>query len=82
MSHTLLNQLDDLHASYVEAINFAVAEDNLSRAEELAGSYDEDAIQLIAEWENKTHLLPIRRPVHVDTPLRRLVQRLTPARAA
>ncbi len=82
MSPTMLSELNDLHASYVEAINVAVSEDDLGRAEELAASYDKDAVQLIAEWENKTHLLPIGRPAHLDTPLRRLVQRLTMVRAA
>lgn len=82
MSHTMLSELNDLHASYVEAINIAVSEDDLARADELAASYDIDAIQLIAEWEDKSHLLPIKRPTDVDTPLRRLVRRLTVARAA
>jgi hypothetical protein len=82
MSRTLVEELNDLHASYVEAVNFAVAEDDLGRAEELAADYDNEAIQLIAVREGKTHLLPIRRPAPYDTPLRRLVKHLTFSRAA
>jgi hypothetical protein len=82
MSRTLLEDLDELHASYVEAINLAVDEDDLARAEELAVAYDDDAIQMVAEREGKTHLLPIHRPAPHDTRLRRLTKRLTWTRAA
>ena len=82
MSRTLLEELNELHASYVEAINVAIDEDDPARAEALAAAYDDDAIQLVAEREGKTHLLPIRRPVRYDTPLRRLVKRLSRSRAA
>ena len=78
----LIDELNDLHASYVRAINQAVRHDDLERAERLAEAYDADAIQLIAEREGKTHLLPIRRPAAPDSPLRRLVARLRTARAA
>ena len=78
----LIDELNDLHASYVHAINTAVADDDLDLAERLAASYDEDAIRLVAEREGKTHLLPIRRPGEPETPLRRLVARLRLARAA
>jgi hypothetical protein len=79
---TLVHELDDLHASYVEAINLAVAADDYARAEELAASYDAEAIQLIAEREGLTHLLPLQRRRTPDTRLRRLVRRLTSSRAA
>jgi hypothetical protein len=78
----LIDELNDLHADYVHAINAAVAEDDFVRAERLAEAYDEDAIRLIAEREGKTHLLPIRRPAEPETPLRRLVRRLHLSRAA
>jgi hypothetical protein len=78
----LIDDLNVLHASYVEAINAAVTEDDLARAGELAEAYDADAIQLIAEREGRTDLLPIRRPARPDTPLRRLVARLGALRAA
>jgi hypothetical protein len=78
----LIDELNDLHASYVHAINVAVADDDLTRAERLAEEYDHDAIQLIAEREGKTHLLPIRRPEPADSPLRRLVRGLRRSAAA
>jgi len=79
---SLVQDLNDLHASYVTAINLAVAEDDIVRADRLAADYDRDAIQMIAEREGKTHLLPISRPRRVETPLRRLVARLRVTRAA
>jgi len=72
----LIDELNELHASYVHAINAAVGEDDLARAERLADGYDDDAILLIAEREGKTHLLPIARPAAPNTPLRRLAVRL------
>ena len=79
---SLVHELNDLHASYVAAVNEAVADDDLTRADRLAAQYDAEAIALIAEREGKTHLLPIRRPAEPDTPLRRLVRRLSGGRAA
>ena len=78
----LIDDLNVLHESYVDAINAAVTENDPARAEELAAAYDTDAIQMIAEHEGRTDLLPIRRPAKPDTPLRRLVARLTALRAA
>lgn len=78
----LIDELNELHAAYVRAVNAAVENDDLAGAERLAEAYDADAITLIAEREGKTHLLPIRRPSAQDTPLRRLVARLRVARAA
>lgn len=78
----LIDELNDLHASYVHAINAAVAEDDVVRADRLAAAHDDDAIHLVAEREGKTQLLPIHRPEAPETPLRRLVQRLRLARAA
>ena len=78
----LIDDLNILHASYVDAINAAVTENDLARAEELAADYDTDAIAMIAEREGRTHELPIRRPARPDTPLRRLVARVTAIRAA
>ncbi len=78
----LIDELNDLHDTYVHAINAAVADGDHTGAERLAEAYDDDAIQLIAEREGKTHLLPIHRPETPDTPLRRLVARLRSARAA
>ena len=78
----LVDELTALHDSYVTAINEAVAEDDLSRADRLAQEYDQEAIKLIALRENKTHLLPITRPRTVETPLRRWVARLRGKNAA
>ena len=78
----LIDDLNTLHASYVDAINAAVTENDLARAEELAAAYDTDAIAMIAEREGRTDELPIRRPATPDTPLRRLVARVTALRAA
>ena len=75
----LIDELNDLHASYVEAINVAVSNDDLEGAERLAAEYDDAAITLIAEREGKTHLLPLKRGPVTDTPLRRLVARLRAA---
>ena len=58
----LVDELNVLHDSYVTAINAAVAQDDVTRAEQLAQGYDEEAIRLITEREGQTHLLPIVRP--------------------
>ena len=78
----LIDDLNTLHDGYVEAINLAVAADDLDRADRLAAEYDEEAIQMIAVHEGKTDLLPIRRPQHSDSGLRALIRRLTARRAA
>jgi hypothetical protein len=78
----LIDDLNVLHDGYVEAINLAVADDDIDRANRLAGEYDEEAIVMIAVHEGKTHLLPIRRPQQADSGLRALVRRLTARRAA
>jgi hypothetical protein len=73
----LVDEIDALHARYVEAVNAAVAADDLARADQLAAAYDAEAIALIAEREGLTHLLPLRRPGQPDSRLRTLVRRLT-----
>lgn len=60
---TLRADLDVLHASYVDAVNNAVEEGDMARAAELAAAYDTESIQMVAEREGKTHLLPLRRRV-------------------
>jgi hypothetical protein len=74
---SLVDEVNQLHAAYVVAINQAVADGEFDRANELAENYDKDAVELIAEREGKTHLLPIRRRPQPDTALRRLVAHLT-----
>ncbi len=79
----LIDELNALHASYVEAINLAVESNDIDAAERLALGYDEEAIQLIAEREGKTHLLPLqRRSTAPETSLHRLARRLRMTRAA
>ncbi len=43
----LIDELDELHASYVHAINVAVGHDDHARAERLAESYDDDVVRLV-----------------------------------
>lgn len=86
----LIDELNTLHASYVDAINAAVAHGDLPTAADLAAEYDRDAILLMAEREGRQDLLPLfgldaagnRLTVERDTPLRRLVKRVTALRAA
>ena len=78
----LIDDLNVLHDGFVEAVNLAVAEDDLDRADRLADEYDEEAILMIAVHEGKTHLLPISRPQAADSGLRALVRRLAVRRAA
>ena len=81
MSRSLIQDLDAMHATYVVAVNEAVEADDLARAESLALAYEDDAIQLMAEREGLTHLLPLQRRRPADSRLRRIVRLLT-ARAA
>ena len=86
----LIDELNALHASYVDAINTAVSNDDLTTAAELAGDYDRDAIMMMAEREGRQDLLPHfgltpdggRLSVQRDTPLRRLVKSLAALRSA
>jgi hypothetical protein len=78
MSRTLIQDLDALHATYVVAVNEAIEADDLATAEELALGYEDDAIQLMAEREGLTHLLPLQRRRPADSRLRRIVRLLAP----
>ena len=80
---SLVQDLNDLHASFVTGINIAVDNNDLELADRLAAEYDTEAIKMIAEREGRTHMLPlVRRGEHTDTPLRRLVRKLSTARVA
>jgi hypothetical protein len=81
MNRTLIQDLDALHATYVVAVNEAVEADDLARAEALALAYEDDAIQLMAEREGLTHLLPLQRRRPADSRLRRIVRLLAPRAA-
>jgi|1186.fasta_scaffold21642_3 hypothetical protein len=82
MMSRLIDDLNTLHDGFVEAINIAVAEDDLERADRLAEEYDEEAIAMIAVREGRTDLLPLRRPQHADSGLRALMRRLGHRQAA
>ncbi|WP_148575225.1 hypothetical protein [Nocardioides caldifontis] len=70
----LYDELTELHAAYATAINHALEDNDVTAAEELAKAYDDDAWELVAKREGRTHQLrQLRRPAY-DTPLRRLVR--------
>lgn len=86
----LIDELNALHTTYVQAINVAVEASDLGLAAELAAEYDRDAILLMAEREGRQDLLAHfgldrdggQVTVERDTPLRRLVRNLGALRAA
>jgi len=78
----LIDDLDALHAHYVESVNIAVGDNDLDRAHRLATEYDEEAILMIAIHEGRTDMLPLRRPQHADSGLRARIRRLAHHRAA
>ena len=51
----LIDELNDLHAEYVDQVNRAIAEDDEVRAYQLAEDYDTEAVQMVAEREGKCH---------------------------
>ncbi|WP_341924602.1 hypothetical protein [Nocardioides psychrotolerans] len=57
----LIDDLNTLHASYVSAINTAVADDDMATVNELAAAYDREATEMVAAREGKSHLLPLMR---------------------
>jgi GTP cyclohydrolase FolE2 len=72
----LIDDLNTLHDGYVEAVNLAVADGDLNRANRLAAEYDDEAALMVATREGRTDLLPIRRPQHADSGLRALIRRV------
>jgi len=83
----LIDELNALHSTYVQAINVAVEAGDLSLAAELAAEYDRDAILLMAEREGRQDLLAhfgldrdgSQLAVARVTPLRRLMTSLRAA---
>ncbi len=78
----LIDDLNALHDGYVDAVNVAVAGDDVEGAHRLAAEYDDEAIEMIAVHEGRTDLLPLRRRGATDSGLRARIRRLTARRAA
>ena len=82
MPRRLIDELNDLHASYVKAVTIAVADGDLAAAEAMVRAYDEDSFELVADWEDRGHTRPARRKPLDDSSLRRLLDSLTRSAAA
>lgn len=78
----LIDELNELHDYYATKINEAVGHDDLVSADQLAQAYETDAVQLMAEREGLTHLLPLPPFGTRESALRRVVRRLRAAHAA
>lgn len=78
----LIDELNQLHDDYATKVEAAIGRDDLATAEQLAQAYEDDAIQLMAEREGLTHLLPLKRTGQQESSLHRLTRRLRPSRAA
>jgi hypothetical protein len=68
-------ELTALHASYVEAVNSAIAADDAARAEELASRFDEESLDVFVRHGYIAPLPVTLRPS--SGAVRRLVRRLT-----
>ena len=78
----LIDELNELHDHYAIKIEAAIGRDDIDTAHELAQAYEDEAVQVMAEREGLTHLLPLPPFGHRPSSLRRLVQRLIQGRAA
>lgn len=78
----LIDELNELHDDYASKIEAAIGRDDVATAERLAQGYEDDAIELMAEREGLTHLLPLQRGAPQESSLHRLARRLRPSRAA
>ncbi len=78
----LIDELNELHDYYAHKIEAAIGRDDIAVAESLAQAYETDAVQLMAEREGLTHLLPLPRFGTQESVLRRLVKRLHLTHAA
>ena len=72
----LIDELNELHAHYARMIDEAVAADDMTSAEAYARAYEDEAVQLMAEREGLTHLLPLPRFGTRESALRSRVRRL------
>ncbi len=71
---TLYDELTELHSAYTVAINHALDAGDTAAAEELAKGYDDDAWELVAAREGKTHLLRELRSTRRKAPGSRLAR--------
>lgn len=78
----LIDELDELHTHYAGKVEEAVASDDLAAAQGFAQAYEDEAVQLMAERENLTHLLPLAPFGTRESALRRVIRRLGISRAA
>ncbi len=78
----LIDELNELHDYYARKIEAAIGRDDITAAESLAQGYEDDAVQLMAEREGLTHLLPLPPFGVRESSLRRLTRRLLPSSAA
>lgn len=74
------HELTALHLSYVDAVNSAIAADDVARAEELASRYDEESVDLFVRHGCIAPLPVPPRPS--SGAVRRLAQRLSGSRTA
>jgi tRNA A37 methylthiotransferase MiaB len=72
----LIDELNQLHDHYRVRIEAAVAADDVALAERLAQAYEDDAVQLMAEREGLTSMLPLTPQARPASVLRRMVDRL------
>ena len=78
----LIDELNELHDFFSFKLVVAITGDVVAAAEQLAQAYEDDAIQLMAEREGLTHLLPLQRQARHESSLHRLARRLRPSSAA
>ena len=78
----LIDELNELHTHYARKVEAAVAGDDLAAAQGFAQAYEDEAVQLMAERENLTHLLPLAPFGTRESTLRGVVRRLGARRAA
>lgn len=71
----LIDELNALHAHYARMIEAAIAADDIAAAEGYAQAYEDEAVQLMAEREGLTHLLPLPRFGTRSSALRTRVRR-------
>jgi len=78
----LIDELNELHTHYARQVEAAVASDDLAAVEGFARAYEDEAVQLMAERENLTHLLPQAPFGTRESVLHGVVRRLAEVRAA